>query len=619
MAERIKNRHYIGFLAVIFVSVWFALDAIRTNFVVLDEYGHVPAGISYWQLGRFSLYRENPPLIQALAALPPLFSGAKMDYSGMGRGRSEWAVGQAFLNTNASRIHSIFTGSRAMILSLCLVSGMLIFWWPSKLYGNAAAVGCAALWLLDPNVLAFSTVVTTDVGSACTCLLAAYAFWRFLNQPGFGHAMLAGVTLGLAEGSKFNMLILYPTWVLLVLVSQFRLWPDLPKFPIGKITLLVMTMFGFSLLVLNSLYKFDGSFAPLGVYNFKSQALSGEATADLRVPPSDNRFRETLIAWVPVPFPRDYILGLDSQRHDSELGLTDIRNGQTFRGGRWYSPLRTLMFKLPLGTLVLFASSLFYWIVFARGYRFGDWILWGAAISLLGLLCTQTGLNWPVRYSISILALLAVASGALIARLLSNSIGRPIVVTCLAYNFISLLNCSPLFISYANPIAGGPLAAQSVFHGSNYDWGQDLYRLRQWYDLHPKNFPLAVTYFGAVPPEFVGVPEGALPSYFVRSEERESTEVNKAQRSFYWAISSNFLNGVNGRFRLDDGSYVIGRLRSPFLTPENAITRIGSSIYVFAIEEGSINIRGLGSNKAKCLESCIVPEPVTGLGLDATP
>lgn len=37
---------------------------------VLDEVGHLPAGVSHWKFGQFTLYKVNPPLVRAIAALP---------------------------------------------------------------------------------------------------------------------------------------------------------------------------------------------------------------------------------------------------------------------------------------------------------------------------------------------------------------------------------------------------------------------------------------------------------------------------------------------------------------------------------------------------------------------
>ena len=44
-----------------------------------DEVAHLPAGISHWHLGRFDLFRVNPPLVRMVAALPVIAAGAETD------------------------------------------------------------------------------------------------------------------------------------------------------------------------------------------------------------------------------------------------------------------------------------------------------------------------------------------------------------------------------------------------------------------------------------------------------------------------------------------------------------------------------------------------------------
>lgn len=58
-----------------------ALSAIRHSPVV-DEVGHLPAGLSHWRLQRFDLYNVNPPLVRTLAAAPLHFINVPIDFSG---------------------------------------------------------------------------------------------------------------------------------------------------------------------------------------------------------------------------------------------------------------------------------------------------------------------------------------------------------------------------------------------------------------------------------------------------------------------------------------------------------------------------------------------------------
>ena len=80
-----------------------------------------------------------------------------------------------------------------------------------------------------------------------------------------------------------------------------------------------------------------------------------------------------------------------------------------------------------------------------------------------------------------------------------------------------------------------------------------------------------------------------LPSSFDRfTAEGIGEPQNDRDRPFFWgAISSNVLNGLPGTIRIENGSMHPGLVHSPWLTPENAVARIGYTIYAFS--NGSIS------------------------------
>src|SRR5262249_44461409 len=79
------------------------LDSARRDCVVVDESAHVPAGLSHWYTGSFTLYKVNPPLPRMLAVLPILLPDHQVghrrvsDAPGM---RSKWPVGSDFARAN---------------------------------------------------------------------------------------------------------------------------------------------------------------------------------------------------------------------------------------------------------------------------------------------------------------------------------------------------------------------------------------------------------------------------------------------------------------------------------------------------------------------------------------
>ena len=153
------------------------------------------------------------------------------------------------------------------------------------------------------------------------------------------------------------------------------------------------------LTVLNAGYRFDGTFRRLGDYHFHSQSLTtGE---------SDNRFRDTVWAGVPVPFPAELIQGIDTQRVDFERGIDSYLLGKHSDHGWWYYCLIVLVLKEPLGMILLAMVAGF---CFLRATMRSNWqtefliVAWGG--TLLVVVSAQTGFSLHGRYILPLLPLL---------------------------------------------------------------------------------------------------------------------------------------------------------------------------------------------------------------------
>ena len=83
-----------------------------------------------------------------------------------------------------------------------------------------------SLWVFCPNILAHARLVTSDVGSTALGVAATYVFWRYLHQPSWRWAAAAGFMLGLAQLTKFTMLLLYAVWPFLWLVRLLLVRPN---------------------------------------------------------------------------------------------------------------------------------------------------------------------------------------------------------------------------------------------------------------------------------------------------------------------------------------------------------------------------------------------------------
>ena len=183
---------------------------------------------------------------------------------------------------NAAQCFRYFVRARSVIVIFAIACGALIFRWSGELYGRAGGCLSACLWFLDPTVMAFSTVVTTDVGAAAFGCLAGYAFWCFLRAPTWGKAGLSGCALGLAQGSKFSLIALLPACAALALLSRHSppLYASDTNHRRPPSWAQLTACFGIALLTLNALYQFDGVFTPLGAFDFKSRVLAGTQEHD---------------------------------------------------------------------------------------------------------------------------------------------------------------------------------------------------------------------------------------------------------------------------------------------------------------------------------------------------
>ncbi len=147
----------------------------------------------------------------------------KLDYA-----RESWkqeppnkaAFAHEFMEYNASDYFELFTRARLWMPLFSVIGGLAVFFWSRALYGNLGGLLSLALWIFCPNILAHTRLVTTDMGATSLGALATFVFWLFLKRPSWSRTCIAGVCLGLAQLTKFSLLLLYGVWPILALASE---------------------------------------------------------------------------------------------------------------------------------------------------------------------------------------------------------------------------------------------------------------------------------------------------------------------------------------------------------------------------------------------------------------
>ncbi len=469
----------------------------------LDELAHLSAGLSHIQEGSFSLYRVNPPIARMAGAVIPTLLGAESATHGAIYGpgaRGDFDVASAFLMENDDR--TVFGVPKAFVylvvarfslIPLSILGALVCYQWAIYETGNRrSALAAVLLWCFCPNILAWAHTLHPDLAATSFGLLLLFAFRLWLDRPTVGGALFTGVCLGLALGSKgtwvFALVLLPTLWLVYVILHRGKsrsIWREA-----GRLLLILLVGVGF----LNAIYQFHGTFQRLGTYQFRSSRLAGVEPANDWDPALANRFRNTPLATVPVPFPSDYVLGIDWIKWELERGYPSFLRGEWKQGGWWYYYLYALLMKTPLGTIGLLFIAFAVMAIDVRDPKvlFDRLYLGTIPVFFLVLVSSQTGFNHHLRYILPILPFLYL----LIAVTLfdhdngSSSWGDRIVWTFLLASVVASAVTVPNSISFFNSLAGGPRNGYRHLRGSNVDNGQDLYQVIRWQKAHPDRRPL---------------------------------------------------------------------------------------------------------------------------------
>lgn len=284
--------------------------------------------------------------------------------------------------------------------------------------------------------------------------------------------------------------------------------------------------------VLNLGYGFEGSFSRVGDFTFVSQTLRGP---DAETTGATNRFHGSWLEGIPVPLPRNFVLGIDVQKKDLETpGKPSYLRGEFREGGWWYYYLYALLVKMPIGTMLLAVLAVLLSVNTSTHNRSSNlsWlVLLVPPVFVFTLVSSQTGLNHHSRYVLPVLpfAFIAISQLAEITWK-SQPVAFLVIATSLLASVSSSLWIYPHSLSYFNEFAGGPANGPVHLINSNVDWGQDALFLKKWLDDHPDARPLYLAYWGHFDPKYAKV-------------EYELPNMDDPKPGWY-AISVNFLQGL---------------------------------------------------------------------------
>jgi 4-amino-4-deoxy-L-arabinose transferase-like glycosyltransferase len=268
-------------------------------------------------------------------------------------------MGENLVAANGKRSFFLFMLARWACIPFSWIGAIVCYLWARDLYGRPSGVMAAAIWCFEPNILAHASLITSDAAGTALGLAACYTFWRWLRQPTWSQAALTGAVLGLAELTKTTLILFYPLWPLMWFL--FR-WRDrcrmMARDWFREAGMLAVRML-IGLYVLNLGYAFEGSFKQLKEFRFVSGLFTGfnpslDPKSESRNLKSGNRFADSWLGLMPVPFPKNYLHGIDLQQRDFEYyGRRSYLRGEWQDHGWWYYYLFASAIKIPFGLWML--------------------------------------------------------------------------------------------------------------------------------------------------------------------------------------------------------------------------------------------------------------------------
>ncbi|MEP3833841.1 ArnT family glycosyltransferase, partial [Rhodopirellula bahusiensis] len=486
--------------------------AFRDSFV-WTETGALPAGIIHWHAGRYDIFRTSPPTYRMLATLPSLLLEPELpgvlSFSDPRR-RNEWDAAREFLRLNGASSRLYLTLGRLASIPWSLLGMWVSARWAHELGGVRAGLFTMIVWAFLPSFLAHGHLMTGDMAAAAIGVAVMHCFVQWSREVKWTRTIFLGLLVGgavLFKTSWLMLVVLLPCLWLAIRFFEDRneqwCWRGscLNGLREGGHLLFAAML---AVLTINLAYEFEGSGRRLGDYRFLSCELSGNHERESLNDPAwrgDNIFSGGALAALPVPFPRDFVVGLDLQKWDFQRPRESYLRGEWREQGWWYYYLYASLIKVPLALQVFLAIALISSVWRWNPEEFVDaLVLLGPVIAIYFLVSRETGLNKHSRYVLTALPFLIVFASQCFAGRLRRQCSpgnevplhpnrRPSILRRFYLRGASILlvwlACSSLWIyphslSYFNESIGGPMNGPSHLVSSNVDWGQDLTYLSRW-------------------------------------------------------------------------------------------------------------------------------------------
>lgn len=543
-----------------------ALTALSYKSATFDETAHITGGYAMWLKNDYRLVPHNGNLYQRWAALPALWRKDHFPTTDQTAWRTSNAsdIADQFFYQSGNDVGAILGSSRALMGLIFVALGVLIYRWSLSLFGGAGATVSVLLYALSPTVLGQAALATSDMIAAFFFLASVTVFWRLLHRVSLVNVLWSGLALSGLFLSKFSCFAFLPIGLILLLLRLAQREPLPISWPgaqpargwIGKLTIFLAVFAVLLGIVMFSIWAAYGfrysSFAnDDAVRNALTSVGWEKVLAPMGVAGDVVQFFRSE-QWLP----ESYLYGIAFTGYMTQAQQSFLNGAHSIYGFPFFFPYaflvkETIPFLLLLGlavaalvqrTRTVGTSNRAKWEWF-RQHAYATAPLW-VLLMIYGALCLRSHLDIGLRHLLPLYPVLFIFAGG-VAKWFSTRtrVLSGVVLVLLAWHAVEGARIYPNYLTYFNPISGGPSQGYKHLVDSSLDWGQDLPGLKDWLEKNHLNdgaTPVYLLYFGTARPEYYRINAKQLPGF----PDRVPTEPISFLQSGVYCISATHWAGV---------------------------------------------------------------------------
>jgi 4-amino-4-deoxy-L-arabinose transferase-like glycosyltransferase len=402
-----------------------------------DEPVHVAAGYDYLKHHKFDDI-ERPPLPNALFALPLLNASEPDSMQLIRRGNSILRDKGHYMRGTAK--------ARAGNFVFVIIAILGVFFWTRSLFDETVAVIAAAVFSMLPTVLAFGGLATPDIAATGAFAFAMLAYDGWLAQPTWRRTIFLAVAFAFGFLCKFSFALFFVIGAAFLSFARGRFGGV--KRAATAFAIAFVIAWGAYLFSIGTMKSVDRRSREWLRQSFHTSGIERHSA-------------------LPAPA---LLTGVLAAVHDRTIEQGFLF-GEYSEVGWWYYFPVALAVKTPLPLLALAVAGA---MVAARRETHGE-----VAAIVLGILAfamvsrVSLGIRHilPIYVPLSMLAAFAIVTGWRFSKR-----HRAAVAVGLVWLVADGILAHPDYLPWMNALAGPH--PELVLADSNFDWGQDLVRLR---------------------------------------------------------------------------------------------------------------------------------------------